>query len=340
MFWWILSAMLALALFPSQVSEAVSDGALEWWTHVFPALTPYLILTGLALRARPRIRRVFGLHPHAVLAFSLGALGGYPVGARVLGKAEKSGAVSLRDAQRFSYAAGLPSPGFLISVTAIGLFGSSAVILPLACSIYPIAIGCLFLFGRSAPSGAADPPAKLCAADLSASVSDAMQAILSIGGCMLLCRALGAVFSALGVAGLLARILPVSEAVLRTVFLGLVEMTGGCIEAAALPLPLCARLALCVFFQMFGGVSILLQTRCFLRFYVFGRYVLIRFFMALAAAALCYAVAQFLPDRALPAVASADAVLRRAETLLSAIVPCAVGLIAAVFTGMLLRPSR
>ncbi|MBR0426016.1 MAG: hypothetical protein IJK01_07850 [Clostridia bacterium] len=340
MFWWLLALLCSFILFPAQVLEASADAALTWWTHVFPALVPFLILTGLANRARPQPRRFLGLHPLAAMSFLLGALGGYPIGARVLGSAVEQGELDARSAQRFSYAAGLMSPAFLISFTAIGLFGSTAALLPLCASVYPVALGCLFWLGRSKGSVPPGAPRTLTAADSSDAVSDAMIGILRIGGCIVLCRALGAVIFATGIVRLLAKILPVSESILQTVLTGLLEMTSGCTLAVDLPLPLAIRLSLCVFFQMFGGVSILLQTRCFLRFPSFGRYVLGRFILALLSALLCYGIARLMPDRILPASVSADEVLRRAEAMGSLLIPAAIGLLTALYAGLLLRPKR
>ena len=113
-------------MFSQAVLSAAADAALLWWTRVLPALLPYLILTGLAVRCRPRLSAVGRLHPYALLSLLLGAIGGYPVGARVLGEGLQTGALSEREARRFSLAASLPSPSFLISVTALGLFACPA----------------------------------------------------------------------------------------------------------------------------------------------------------------------------------------------------------------------
>ena len=337
MFWLLLLCMILLLLFPETVASAAADGAMLWWTKVFPALVPHLILTGLALRARRVLPRIGRLHPYAALSFLLGALGGYPIGARVLAEGIESGALSPSEAQRFSYAAGLMSPVFLLSFTAVGLFGRPVAALPLCGAVYGVALTVFLCCGR-AKGTATLPPRALTGGDLSDAISDAMAAILRIGGCIVLCRVLAAALESVGLFRLIGWIAPGAEDISAAMLTGLLEMTSGCARVSNLPLPLGVRLSLCVFLQMFGGASVLLQTRAFLPGIRFGRYVLVRLGMATAAALLCYGLCLLLPDGAAEASASADALLRRGETLLSLFVACGMGLLTAVYAGILLRP--
>ena len=61
---------------------------------------------------------------------------------------------------------------------------------------------------------------------------------------------------------------------------------------------------------------------------------------ALLSALLCYGIARLMPDRILPASVSADEVLRRAEAMGSLLIPAAIGLLTALYAGLLLRPKR
>ena len=340
MFWILLGGTGLLLLFPETVSAAAADGAMLWWTRVFPTLVPYLILTGLVLRAGPGSLRLGRLHPYAALSFLLGAIGGYPIGARVLAEGERSGAVTTDEVQRFSVASGLMSPAFLVSFTAIGLFREPAAIPVLCGAVYGTMLGALWLFGRAKSAAPLPAKRKLTANDLSDAIADAMATILRIGGCIVACRVLGAVLDRFGVARLLERLLPGSEPIVRAVLSGLLEMTDGTVQAAALPLPLGIRLALCVFFQVFGGASVLLQVRSFLRSIRFGRYVLLRLLLAAIAALLCYALSFLLPQRVVTASALTDAALARGQSLLGLLLPCGMGLLAVVYGGLLLRPLR
>ncbi len=338
MFWAIVLLMAGFVAFPGAVLSAASDGALTWWTRVVPALTPYLILTGLACKVNPNGLKIGNLHPYATGSLLLGALGGYPVGARVLEQGLSDGSLTPEQAQRFSYASGLMSPAFLISVTALGLFKSRGAILPLCGSVYGVTLLVFLLF--SFQRGAAFPLARhrLSADDVTDAISDGMAAILRIGGCILLCRCLGALTTCCGVSRLIARLLPLSEDTVSAVLAGLLEMTSGCTLAATLPIPFAWRIALCVFFQMFGGASVLLQVRSFLKIPSFGRYILMRLCMAFASALLCLLLCRLLPDQPVEAIASADELLHRAQTLLGLAIPCGVGLLSAVIFVIMTRP--
>lgn len=338
MFWAILLLMAGFVAFPEAVLSAAADGALTWWTRVVPALTPYLILTGLACKANPNGLKIGKLHPYATGSLLLGALGGYPVGARVLEQGLHSGALTPKQAQQFSYASGLMSPAFLISVTALGLFKSRGAILPLCGSVYGVTLLVFLLFSLRKGDSSPLVRQRLSADDVTEAISDGMQAILRIGGCILLCRCLGALLSCCSVSRLIARLLPVSEDTVSAMLAGLLEMTGGCTMAAALPIPFAWRLALCVFFQMFGGASVLLQVRSFLKIPSFGRYVLMRFCMAIASALLCLLLCRLIPDQPVEAIASADELLHRAQTLLGLAIPCGVGLLSAVIFVIMTRP--
>ncbi len=338
MFWLLLVLLCGLLVYGQPVLAAAGDAALLWWTRVLPALLPYLILTGLAVRCRPRRPRLFRLHPYALPALLLGAVGGYPVGARVLGEGLAVEALSERDARRFALFASLPSPSFLITVTALGLFDCPAAVPVLCAAVYGTALFVFLLFGFR-PSDAAPPAARrLTASDATCAIADGMNAILRIGACIVLCRCLAALLDAAGAVRLLTALLPWNGDVIRAVLTGLLEMTTGTAAAAALPLPLAVRLPLCVFLQMFGGASVLLQIRCFLPVRGFWKTVLGRLGMALCSAAVCAVLLRFLPPTPIPAMASPDEMLHRAARLSTLVLPTVTGLISAMLFGIWLTP--
>ena len=339
MFWLLLVVLCALLMFSQAVLPAAADAALLWWTRVLPALLPYLILTGLAVRCRPRLPRLFRLHPYALTSLLLGAIGGYPVGARVLGEGLASGALSESDARRFSLFASLPSPSFLMTVTALGLFDCPAAVPVLCAAVYGTALLVLLLFGFR-PSDAAPPAARtLSASDVTGAIEDGLSAILRIGGCIVLCRCLAALLEAAGAMRMLCALLPWDENVIRAAVIGLLEMTSGTAAAAALPLPLGVRLPLCVFLQMFGGASVLLQIRCFLPVRGFWKTILGRLGMGLCGAVLCALLMQLLPPALVPAMASPDEMLHRAARLSTLVLPTVTGLISAVLFGIWMSPQ-
>lgn len=340
MFWVIVLLLFALPLCGDAVLSAAWDGAVTWAARVVPALLPHLILTGLAMRARPRFPRLWRLHPYALSALLLGALGGYPIGAKLIGDGMKDGALSERQALRLACAVSLPGPGFLFSVVALGLFARADAMLPIALSVYLPALLLLFLFGRGdAGRTAPTEGRRLSAGDAADAIADGTMAILRIGGCIVLCRALSALPESFGVPAAIASILRVPREAVSMLFSGLLELSCGCEAASALPLLLAARLALCVFFAVFGGASVLLQTRCVLPVRHFGRYVLLRAAVAVASALLCYALSLLLPIKTAEAIASKDEALGRLGALASVLIPVGIGVLSAGLFAVWALPS-
>ncbi len=336
MLWMIVLVLIGLIAFPERAAAAAAEGATSWWLHVVPALTPHLVLTGLLLKSAPAGGRCGPFHPVAVRALLLGAAGGYPAGARVIG-AEAD--LTDRQRRRFLLLSSLPNPAFLISVVAVGLFGRSETALPLCGAVYGAALVLFLLLGRGGAAGNAKRPKRLSAADVADAIGAAGEAIVRIGVCIVLCRVLLALLEGAGAVRLLAAILPASEETLTALLSGFLEMSSGCALAARLPVPFSLRLGLCAFFSMFGGLSILLQIRSFSNIPSLWRFLLERLLLAAAAGALCCGLCRLLPVAAAEAMAGPHAVLRRAGTLLELVISGGFGLLCGVYFALLTRSA-
>ena len=91
----IISILLICFLIfcPSEATDAARDGMNLWLNVMIPTLLPFLILTGILIRA-DKIQtllspfekiwnRLLGLTPSGAYAFVLGMLCGYPMGAKI-----------------------------------------------------------------------------------------------------------------------------------------------------------------------------------------------------------------------------------------------------------------
>jgi hypothetical protein len=330
-----LLILFGLIAAPDAAFSAASKAALLWWTRVLPSLLPYLVASSLLLRSGLPARSPRRIAPFLLLP--LGLLGGYPVGAKLAGKLYRDGSLSCSDAQKTAAFCNLPNPVFLISVVATGFFHDPKTALPLLLGVYGTSLLALVPLSRIRLSAAqkAEPPA--LSRDLPAAISDGMQAILHIGGCLVFASVLGALFESTGV----FRLFGASAPTARAAALGLFEMTSGANAVAGLPLSLPMRLALSAFFLQFGGISVLLQSASCLPLSL-PRYCLIRLITALAAALAVYLLTPlFCPDAAVPTLATGAEMRRNAFDLIAVSLSSAFGLLLVfVFTFGLSKRKR
>lgn len=113
-----------LLAFPSLTVEGASAGLLLWSNVVLPTLAPFMICTRMlsAVGAEKRlispfypfIHRMFGFSKTGTYVFFCGLLCGYPLGAKLCAEKQKSGEISLAEAQCLLAVSNHPSPMFLL----------------------------------------------------------------------------------------------------------------------------------------------------------------------------------------------------------------------------------
>jgi len=330
-----LLLLFGLAAAPNAAFFAASDAALVWWTRVLPSLLPYLIAVSLLERSDLFSRLSTRIAP--LLLLPLGAIGGYPAGAKLAGKLFRDGAVSLSDARRAALFTSLPNPVFLYSVVAVGTFHDARTALPLLLGVYGTSLfGLIPLLRVSVRNHSArnEIPAAQALPD---SIRDGVHAILVIGGCLVFAAVLGALIEATGILSLFGSATPIARAVL----LGAFEMTCGTQAAAALSVPIAVRLAFCAFFLQAGGVSVYLQCASHLPLPAM-RWFLTRVISALVCAFCVYLCALFcVPEPVASVFASRDTIVRNTVDLVSVSIASGLGLLLIfVFTAGLRKRKK
>ena len=327
--------LFGLIAAPGAAFAAASNAAVLWWTRVLPSLLPYLVASSLLMRSGlvERVNRR-ALPPFLIL---IGALGGYPVGAKLSGKLYQSGLLTRSDAQKAAVFSNLPNPVFLISVVASGMFSDPSVSVPLLLGVYGTALFGWIPLSHIGFSKDSKPPQSDLKQALPSAIGDGVQSILHILGCIVFASVLGALIEAAGLFSLFGA----QQELARAVLLGMFEMTCGSSAAAALPLSLPLRLALCAFLIQFGGLSVLLQSAAFLPLSL-PRFCLIRFCTALAAAIAVYLLTPlFCPDVPVPTLASGAQMLQNSFDMLTVFLSAAFGLLLVfVFTFGLSQRKR
>lgn len=150
----IVSAIgVCLIIYPKNTADGIKNGFFLLGNNLIPALFPFMVLSSYLsessvaefiskLFEKP-FNILFRTSGYGVISFILGALGGYPVGAKTVCEFYKSEKISQNDANRLLYWCINPSPAFL--VTAVGTFmlgnTKSGFILYFSCIFSSLTIG-------------------------------------------------------------------------------------------------------------------------------------------------------------------------------------------------------
>lgn len=148
-------AFIAVMLcFPDICRRGAASGLILCGSVVIPALFPFTLCTLLLMRS-PAIKffyRAFGSYGGCIAVFLLSAIGGYPVGARLVNELYLTGALSRRDARLMLCCCVNAGPAFLVIAVGSGVFGSRAAGYILLCAhLIPSIIMATVIFPSIAP---------------------------------------------------------------------------------------------------------------------------------------------------------------------------------------------
>lgn len=277
-----LSILVLLLLFPSFGIDAVNRALTLCAASVIPSLFPFFVLNNIliasgfpekcALFLDKPFRFLFGINGSGAAAFLLGALSGYPNGARCASELYERGLCTADEAERLLSFTNNTSPAFLIGFIGSTLFGSpkTGALLYLFQLIAAILTGILeqLFFRDAAQKPDASVPARKAGQSsgrgiLPTAIRDAVFSILTVCGSVLF-------FSVL--LALLSRLLRGH----MQLYLGacvFLELTSACAEAEAL-LPRPIALLVISAAVSWSGCSVHAQTASF----VCGKLSLSRYF--------------------------------------------------------------
>lgn len=271
-------------LYPDSVLTAARDSFALFVHGLLPALFPSFVLasvlTASGLPAKlgevfsPAMKKL-GLPGEAGPLMVLGAVSGYPVGAKLTASLYDRREIDLPTAERLCALCNLASPMFLTGTLAAAILKKPSLGLVMMLShwagaVAVLLIGALFNRGRTSalqPSLSGVREFSL-AKSLMTAVAEGMAAMLRVCGAVML---FAVIIAALRVSGMLSAFsstfsfLGVDPKIVEAVVSGFFEKTTGAAEIAALRgVSLSVKAAFCSFFAAFGGCSILLQTLFFL----------------------------------------------------------------------------
>lgn len=283
----LLWATLALVLWPEQSMGAMRDGVDLCGNVILPSLFPFFVLSSLVVELgmsrylgkllEPVMAPLFRVNGNCAAALALGAVGGYPVGARTAIQIYETGQCSRTEAERMLAFCNNSGPAFILGVVGAGVFGSGAagLLLYLAHLLASLLVGVLFRFyrpgdgpqtrrGRGAQFQAASFPKAF-----TRSVTGALTSTLNICAFVLFFTVFLRILAHAGILRLLGGLLSALLAPLgmdqtwaERLLTGLVEVSSG--VSSLTDGTLSGRLSMAAFMLGWAGVSVHCQVLAFL----------------------------------------------------------------------------
>lgn len=289
--------LLLFALYSGTCIPAVAAALKQFLFVVLPSIFPFYTVSYLLRKtsffgklsgaAGGIMRPVFGISGSGAFAVMVGAVSGYPAGARVAVDLYKDGLLTLEDVRRLSSFTNNTGPLFMIGAVGVGMLGSLRCgVLLWVCHFLASLLAGILVCGlrriagrrmaRRQAAGAAErteirkasalpggtggklPIGRL----LPEAMTGAMYTMIPIAAAIVFFAAFNGVLAASGLTGLAAKYaLPfLPEPVAQGVCKGFFEITGGITEIAAYAGPLPLRLAVISAVSGFAGVSVYFQA--------------------------------------------------------------------------------
>lgn len=263
--------MFLIVFYSRELSNGIKNGINVALNLVVPSMFLFMILSNLIIRSELRdiisrpfrflAKWVFRIPGRETAIVVLSLVGGYPVGAKLLGDAVQRGEMSPQMAERMLCYCVNCGPAFLISGVGTAIFGSPklGVYLYLSQIVACLFTGFLNSFGMHKHTSAHSPvsqpePHTGGAVLLVNSVNDAVRSLGVICGFVVAFSACMPLMDLL-----LQRLNPGWAAVMQ----GLLEVTNGCNALADYTAP--NRILLATVFTAFGGICVHLQVCAMLK---------------------------------------------------------------------------
>lgn len=240
--WLIFAACMALGalllVFPQAAGTGVKRGLAVCGQLLIPSLFPFMVLSGFVIqsglaggigrRLNPLMTRLFGLSGNAAVAVIASLLGGYPAGANAVAQLIEQGEIDAAEGRRLLRICVNAGPAFIIGGIGAGMLGSAqAGLLLLTAHIVSSLLVMLMEREPYTPLKVLRAPAVSIGTAVTNSVNATCSALLSMCGFVLLSSAALSLTDALGGAAF-------SRSILRCAFTCIIEVSTGCVEAAAL----------------------------------------------------------------------------------------------------------
>jgi len=261
-----VSITISIVKYPEIAFKAAYEGLDVWFNIVFPALLPFFIgaqlLMGLGVvhfmgvLLEPFMRPLFNVPGEGSFVMAMGLASGYPIGAMLTGKLRRQNLLTKIEAERLMSFCNTADPLFMFGAVAVGMFRDVSLgpIIAAAHYISCIMVGLLLKFYKKSSKITLKPKHKenillKAVKELNKArekdgrpfgklmgdcVIDSINAMLLIGGFIILFSVIIRIISEIGLAALFYNVIERSLALLRldealspAIFSGIFEITLG-----------------------------------------------------------------------------------------------------------------
>ena len=261
-----LPALLVLIGWMLRSSRESAQAALQAMetaaTAVIPSLFPFAVLSCFLVKSgavhhmtgawKRTAACIFGIEEAGVVAWILGSLCGYPIGASVLAELYRSGAIRKQTAERMMGFCNNAGPAFLVSVAGTALLGSfqAGILLLSVHLLSAVLVGLLYRQAEPGPDVPHLAPAEPAVSAFTAAVRQASVTMVQITGFLVLSSVL---------LSLAAPILPKKQTVFAMIS-GFLEVTNGLYALSVLPYSCKAKFILSAVLLGWSGCCVHLQV--------------------------------------------------------------------------------
>jgi len=286
--------VFSIIIYPEETFKASLEGLNLWFNVVFPALLPFFIcaeiLIGLGVVSflgsifRPLMSIIFNIPGEGAFAFMMSIASGYPVGAKIIASFRSNNQCTKVEAQRMINLCSTSGPLFIIGAVSVGMLNKPEIAPILLLSHYLSAISCGFIMKfykkseKSKTNSSMVNPFKemlkyrekdnrSIGQLMGDSVKNGISLILLVGGYIIIFSVISRVIKVTGLLAFITNsinLLPfinIKDSKIVSMFItGILEVTNGIKECAALDLPDLVKASMVSFFIGFGGLSINAQV--------------------------------------------------------------------------------
>ena len=291
----VSACMVIILIRPDVYVASALEGVKLWALAVLPSLLPFFFFTTLlakigatermARTLKKPFERIFGTSGYAAYAFLMSILSGYPVGAKIIGDLGENGLIDETDATKMSAFCSTSGPLFIVGSVSVGMFDSAAAgkLLFLVHALSALITGVIFRFygraetattrtSKNAPqTGRLQVSSAKTKAENGNALYDCVYSsvisIATVGGFICVFYVLADIFQNLDILFPIWKTLffiTKNETLSKAFSYGLIECTRGCKTLALCGLSTYS-LAFASSLISFGGVSVLVQSVCFLK---------------------------------------------------------------------------
>ena len=279
--------LICLILFSNSNLEAAKTGLSLWATSVVPSLLPFFIGTELLYRTNfvnllgklftKFMRPIFNIPGESAIAFILGNLSGYPIGAKLACNLLENKQCTKIEAERIISFTNNSGPLFIVGTVGISMFYSREIGLALLFCHFlaSLTVGMIFKYYKKDKDELYQNLQKINHTSpkisfsnlgevLGDSIKNSINLILTIGGFIVLFSVIISIFNESQCFDLVGNCLSkfgISSSITKTILAGFLEVTNGLKLSSSLQTKsLAQNIILSSFILGFGGISVMLQV--------------------------------------------------------------------------------